>query len=108
MKGTKLYDYCIEKKYIEPNFVGDMTKMFGESPLSCFSKREKEIRYNIFLLGCLVSKLPKPFYDLGIWIIKHIKPNRFFRYIRQKVYLYYIENRIFKFSSKAKNIRKES
>jgi radical SAM superfamily enzyme YgiQ (UPF0313 family) len=107
MKGTQLYQYCIDKGYIDESFVGDMTKMFEKSPLSCFNAKEKNIRYNIFLLGCLVSKLPIGLYQLGMWVIKHIKPNRLFKWVRQQIYLYYIENKIFSFSTKAKEIRDE-
>jgi radical SAM superfamily enzyme YgiQ (UPF0313 family) len=107
MKGTQLYNYCLEKGYIDSSFVGDMTKMFERSPLSCFSKREKNIRYNIFLLGCLVSKLPACLYKLGLWVIINVKPNRFFRWMKPFVYRYYIENKIFTFSKQAKEIRDE-
>jgi radical SAM superfamily enzyme YgiQ (UPF0313 family) len=107
MKGTKLYDYCLKNKYITEEFIGDMTKMFEKSPLSCFSEQEKNIRYNIFLLGCFVSKLPQPFYSLGIWLIRNIKPNKFFKKIRQCVYQYYIENKIFLFSKESRRIISE-
>jgi anaerobic magnesium-protoporphyrin IX monomethyl ester cyclase len=108
MKGTRLYDYCVTNRYIDPDtFVGDMTHMFEESPLSCFSKREKQIRYNIYTLGCLVSKLPIPFYNMGIWIIKHVPPNKLFVFIRQFMYQYHIENKIFLFSKKSKKIKDE-
>jgi radical SAM superfamily enzyme YgiQ (UPF0313 family) len=108
MKGTKLYDYCLEKGYIDKNtFVGDMTHMFQKSPLSCFSEKEKNIRYNIYALGCLVSKLPKFLQDFGMWIIKTIPANRLFGFIRQCVYNYHIENKIFNFSKKDKEIKNE-
>jgi radical SAM superfamily enzyme YgiQ (UPF0313 family) len=108
MKGTKLYDYCLEHKYIDKDtFVGDMTHMFQKSPLSCFSEKEKNIRYNIYALGCLVSKLPKPLRILGMWIIKTLPANKLFGFIRQCVYNYHIENKIFNFSKKDKQIRNE-
>lgn len=107
MRGTQLYDYCIDRGYVDESFVGDMTQMFEKSPLSCFSQKEKDMRYNIFLLGCLVSKLPNFLYKFGIWIIKNIKPNRFFKWLKPYVYQYYIENKIFLFSKQAKEIRDE-
>jgi radical SAM superfamily enzyme YgiQ (UPF0313 family) len=108
MKGTKLYDYCLEHKYIDNNTkVGDMTHMFQKSPLNCFSEKEKNIRYNIYALGCLVSKLPKPLRNFGLWIIKTLPANRIFGFIRQRVYNYHIENKIFNFSKEAKEIKNE-
>jgi radical SAM superfamily enzyme YgiQ (UPF0313 family) len=107
MKGTRLYDYCIEKGYIEKTFIGDMTKMFEKSPLSCFDDRSKNIRYNVYLLGCLVSKLPKPLYSLGLWVINNIPPNAIFKFIRNRIYRYFIENKVFLFSKEAKELRNE-
>jgi len=108
MKGTKLYDYCIEHKYIDKDtFVGDMTHMFQKSPLNCFSEKEKNIRYNIYALGCLVSKLSGLSRYFGMWIIKNIPANRFFGFIRRCVYNYHIENKIFSFPKETKKIRNE-
>jgi anaerobic magnesium-protoporphyrin IX monomethyl ester cyclase len=107
MKGTQLYQYCLEKGYIDKSFKGDFIQNLERSPLSCFSKKEKDIRYNIFLLGCLVSKLPGFLYNLGMWVIIHIKPNKVFEWIKNMVYLYHLENKIYRFSGKAKSIRRE-
>lgn len=108
MKGTKLYDYCVEREYIDPDtFVGDMTHMFEKSPLSCFSEKEKNIRFNIYALGCLTSKLNGIPYKVMMWVIKNIPANKLFAFIRKYVYRYHIENKIFAFSEEDKEIRNE-
>jgi len=95
MKGTQLYKYCVERGYLPPDHKSDMSGCWGKTDLLCFSRRERDIRYNVFLLGAIVSKLPFPFCDLGMLIIKKVPPNRFFRKIRDVMYKYYIENKIF-------------
>ena len=104
MKGTKLYDYCLDKGYIDSSFMGDFIQNFEKSPLSCFTEKEKDIRYNIFLLGSLVAKLPDWLYGFGMWLITHIKPNRLFEWIRDKVYQYHIENKVYLISGKSKYV----
>jgi len=97
MKGTELYDYCLEHGLIDPKtHKSDMTGCYQTSTLSCFSKREKDIRLNIYLLGAIIAKLPFPFDKLAIQLIKIIPPNDLFRKMRQIYYKYSIENRIFK------------
>jgi radical SAM superfamily enzyme YgiQ (UPF0313 family) len=97
MKGTTLYDYCIEHKFIDKDtYKGDMTGCLQQSRLLCFSDKEKQIRYNIFLLGAVISKLPFPLDKMAIWLIKVIAPNRFFEKIREWFYDYSITHTIFK------------
>jgi len=97
MKGTELYRYCADKGYIDPNtHIGDMQGLFEPSKLLCFSQKEKDIGYNIYLLGSIVPKLPWPLYKLGIWLIKHIRPNKLFTWIHDKYYNYSISKTIFK------------
>ncbi len=100
MKGTQLYKYCAERGYLPPDHKSDMSGCWDRSNLLCFSEKEKDIRYNVFLLGALVSKLPFPFYNLGLFIIKNIPPNKLFRKIRDVIYGYYIENKIFSLNRK--------
>ena len=96
IKGTELYTYCAEKKIIDPLLhKSDMSGCSQKSTLSCFSEKEKNIRYNIFLLGAVIAKLPWPFHKLAILGIKHIAPNVVFKRIRQYVYEYYITKKIF-------------
>ena len=108
MRGTALYDYCLSKGYIDKGFVGDFIQGFERSPLSCFNKKDKDIRYNIFLLGSLVAKLPNCLYGLGMWVITHIKPNGLFEWIRNIVYKYHIENKVYLISGKSKHIEENN
>lgn len=100
IKGTELYDYCVERQLIDfRNYKGDMNDCTEKSNLLCFSEREKRIRYNIYLLGALITKLPQPFYVLALILIRIVPPNRFFKKIRSELYRYYIENKIYKVKS---------
>lgn len=97
MEKTELYDYCFEHKIIDPaTHKGDMSGCSEKSTLSCFSEKEKNIRYNIYLLGALISKLPKPLCNFVSFLIKIIPPNTIFKKLRQHFYKYSIENTIFK------------
>jgi anaerobic magnesium-protoporphyrin IX monomethyl ester cyclase len=96
MKGTKLYDYCVEKGYLDSEYIGDMSKITTKSPLKCFTKYDKDIRYNITLLGPIVAKLPWPLYRFGMFLIKKVPPNRVFKWIRNIYYKYSITHTIFK------------
>lgn len=98
MQGTELYDYCVNNKLIidEKQHKSDMTGCSEKSTLSCFSSKERDIRYNIYLLGAVIAKLPFPLDRLAIMMIKVVPPNSIFKKLRQSVYLYNIENKIFK------------
>jgi len=95
IKGTDLYKYCLNNNYIDRNYKGDMSNCSNKSPLNCFSERDKDIRYNIYLLGAVIAKLPYILLSIAIYIIKNVKPNKFFEIIRQKFYKYNIEKIIF-------------
>lgn len=98
MKGTQLYEYCVERRLIDPSWhQGDMSGCSLKSSLPCFSEKEKNTRYNIYLLGAFIVKIPYPFHKLAMWLIKIIPPNRFFKIIRSLLYEYYITHKIFKF-----------
>lgn len=97
MFGTDLYDYCLAHGLLDvDSHKSDMTGCSERSTLTCFSDKEKDIRFNIYLLGALISKLPFPLDSLAVQMIKVIPPNRLFKKLRQKIYLYYIEKKIFK------------
>lgn len=97
MLGTDLYDYCLERNFIDESVhKSDMAGCNEKSTLNCFSEREKNIRFNVYLTGAIIAKLPFPLDWLATQIIKVVPPNRFFRKLRQSVYLYHIENKIFK------------
>ncbi|MFC1521983.1 B12-binding domain-containing radical SAM protein [Elusimicrobiota bacterium] len=98
MERTDLYDYCVERNILDFNaHYGDMSGCLNRSALTCFSEKEKDIRYNIYLLGSLIPKLPYPLDRLAIAMIKVIPPNAVFKKIHYLVYGYYISHRIFKF-----------
>lgn len=96
MKGTKLYQYCLEKELIDPAYDSDMSGTGGRTELAGFTEKEKDIRLNIYLLGAVLAKLPYPLYKLGLFMVKHTPPNKLYGKIRNSFYLYSIENKIFK------------
>jgi len=97
MEGTTLFQYCAESKLIDPkNHKSDMTGCLEPSSLKCFNQRERNIRYNILLLGAVIAKLPFPFDKIALQLIKVIPPNSIFKKIRETFYKYSIENKIFK------------
>ena len=97
LKGTDLYTYCKEHKLIDPvTHKNDMAGCTLPSTLSCFSPRDRAVRYNIYLVGAVIAKLPRPLFDLGLLLIRIVPPNPFFKWIRRRFYKYNIENRIFK------------
>jgi len=109
MNGTALYSYCVERGYIDAaSYTGDMTGCSEKSTLLCFTEKEKNIRYNIYLLGALIAKLPRPFDKMAVWLIKIIPPNRLFQRVRANLYNYYISNKIFKFPKRGKQARSVS
>ncbi len=96
MKGTRLYNYCVDRGYIDSlTHIGDMTGCWEKSTLSCFTEKEKNIRYNIYLLGALIAKLPAPLYKTALSMINVIPPNQLFRKFHDAFLKYYIENKIF-------------
>jgi len=97
MKGTELYRYCAEKGLIDPaSYQADMTGLRSRPTMPCFTEKEKDIRYNIYLLGALIAKLPLPFQRAAIWLIKIVPPNKFFKKIHSTLYEHYLLNKIFK------------
>ncbi len=97
MEKTELYNYCISAGLIDSStYQGDMTGCSEKSTLSCFTEKEKDIRYNIYLLGALIVKLPYPLDKIALFVIKVIPPNKFFKKINGYLYNYYIKNKIFK------------
>ena len=94
VKGTELYDYCAEKKLIDvTTHKSDLTGCSQMSTLN-FPLKERQVRYNIYLLGALIAKLP--FYKLAIVAIRIIPPNKLFELIRKWIYEYNISKKIFK------------
>jgi len=100
MKGTDLFNYSFQKGYLDKNFNGYVTYEEVDPPFNYLSEKDKNIRKNIFCLGPIVSKMPLPFFQIGIFIIKHFKTRKIF-YTIQKWYLKYNrENIIFKIDKK--------
>lgn len=98
MKGTALYDYCVDRHYINPGFDADLSEAGARSVLRCFSEKDKDIRYNIFLLGPILARMPYPLYLVGVFLIKNSSPKRLYRVIRDRYLKYSIENTIFRVS----------
>jgi len=97
MKGTDLYNYCVEHGFIDPQtHKSDMAGCLEKSTLSCFSEHEKKVRYNVYLLGSVIAKIPFPWDKLAMALIKTVPPNRLFKRVRKWVYQYYITNKIYK------------
>lgn len=97
MKRTELYDYCVEKKIIDPTtHKGDMTGCHKKSTLSCFTEKEKNIRFNIYLLGAIITKLPFPLYNIAMELMKTVPPNSLFRKIHDYYLQYNLTHTIFK------------
>ena len=97
MIGTDLYDYALRMGLLDPaTHKSDMTGCYEPSTLKCFSQRERDVRYNIFLLGAVAAKLPWPLDRVALLAIKWLPPNRAFRWVRDRFYKYSIERRIFK------------
>ncbi len=97
MERTALYDYTVGHGLLDPNdHKSDLNGCSEKSSLECFTEKEKNIRYNVYLLGPIISKFPRPFDSLAIALIKIIPPNRLFKAIRNTYYQYMIENVIFK------------
>lgn len=93
VRKTELFDYCVEKKIIDPaTYNGDMG---GRSTLGCFSERDKDIRYNIYLLGPIIAKLPSPLYELALKLIQVVPPCKFFQRVQKAFYERMITRKIF-------------
>ena len=96
LKNTSLWHYCVEKGYINKDYEGQMDQCAGKSPLNCFSRREKDIRYNVFCLANVVSHWPTPFFQLGMLLIRYAPSNRLFKMMRDWGYRYALKTKIFK------------
>jgi radical SAM superfamily enzyme YgiQ (UPF0313 family) len=94
MQGTKLYETAL--KVLPSGYVGDMVDCDKQSPLTCWSRRDKGVRFNILLLGHLAAKAPWVLHGAMLWLIKHTKPNRFYQWLHDKMQKHYLENVIFK------------
>ncbi len=96
LKGTALYDYTLKHGLIDPeNHTNDMAGCTQMSTLRGWSRHDRQVRYNIFLVGAIISSLPFPLDWLATQAIKIVRPNDLFVRLRQAYYRYSIENRIF-------------
>ncbi len=96
LKNTELFDHCVENGLIDEDYDGGVEKVWGKSPLKCFSEREKDIRYNIFCLGPFAAKLPQPLSWIIMKMIKIFPSNKLFRKARDRYWEYTINRYIFK------------
>jgi hypothetical protein len=96
MEKTELYNYCVERKLLNPSmYVGDMSGCMERSKLSCFTEKEKDIRFNILLMGDLIAKLPSILAKIALLLIRVIPPNILFRKLNLYLYRYNMEHKIF-------------
>ena len=101
MEGTALYDRAVSHGLIDPGaHRSDMTNCHEKSLLNSFTDHEKSVQLNIYLLGAIAAKLPRPLDKLLVAVMKLVPPNRLFRFIRQRFYQYSIENVIFRLHAK--------
>lgn len=96
MPNTQLFNYCIKNNFIDSNFSLNGNPFTSKTVLNKFSKREKNIRYNILCLGAITAKMPFPLYNIFIFIIKNIPSNRLFKKIYDWYLKYIYKNVIFK------------
>ena len=97
MERTELYEYCVREGMIDPDeYQGDMSGCAEPSKLSCFSQHEKNVRYNVFLLGALLARLPFPLRQVGIIALRVIPPNIVFRKVFDWLYEYHMKHTRFK------------
>lgn len=112
MKNTDLYYYTIEEHHIDPaTLKSNMSDIVERSTLSCFTEKEKDIRYNVLLLGALIVRLPFPLDKAATFLIKALPPNILFKKINKYIVDYYYKNKIFKLSEdnlKAPRVLKQS
>jgi len=95
-KGTKLYDYSISHGLIDlSNYSQDLFGFGKPSQLVIFSQKEKDIRYNVYLLGAFASRLPNPFRWAVKLLIRHTRPNDFYMWVRNTYKKYYFDRGIF-------------
>lgn len=101
MEGTRLHAICEEKGLISPGSqAADLSGCSQQSRLNCFGEKEKGIRYNVFLLGAVIARLPWPLDVVATRLLRIIPPNRLFRWIRHAYYKHSIENNIFRLHDK--------
>jgi len=97
MEKTALFDYCAKNNLIDPSqYTGDMNGILKKSGLSGFTEKEIDIRYNVLLLGAIISRLPHPLMIAAIELIKFTKPNKLYKRLNEYYYQYSINNNIFR------------
>jgi hypothetical protein len=97
MEKTALFDYCAKNNLIDPSqYTGDMNGILKKSGLSGFTEKEIDIRYNVLLLGAIISRLPYPLMIAAIELIKFTKPNKLFKRLNEYYYQHSINNNIFR------------
>lgn len=99
IKKTDLYTYCEERNFLPKNFEensNEGNKFYSKSELTCFTEKEKDIRYNVLLLGSLLPNLNGVLYKFGVWLIKNVKPNFIFKFIWKAFDNYQIKHKIYR------------
>jgi len=94
--GTDLGDYCQRVGIYDPNKEDIQFGMRNMSPLTCFTKQEREAQYNICQLAIVAVKLP----FLRKLIVNHLinwKPNKVFFLIHYLFAIHAYGRKIFYF-----------
>jgi len=94
LKGTDLYDYCYDHNLIDI-YDKDLS-FYAPSKLSCFSKKEQEIRFNVNLMGAFLTKMPIPIDIIGVQLLRIIPNNKFFKKMYKFMYNHYMTKRIYR------------
>lgn len=100
--GTRLGEYCKEKGFFKADYDKIHMSYMFESPLSCFTKKEKKIQKNLSLLGTVVTW--QPFLKKMILSSLIYLPSNIFyiwAYILVKMYL--IKTKIYPFRLNSKD-----
>lgn len=96
LRGTALFQYCLERGYIPEGYDEADASFTGKSLLNCFSEKEKNTRLNVNLMGAVISKMPYPLDKIATRLIQHIPPNKLFREIHRRFYNHNMEHEIYK------------
>ncbi|KAF0144475.1 MAG: hypothetical protein FD156_1779 [Nitrospirae bacterium] len=96
-QGTEIWKYCEKHNLIDKNSLTTSNFFHSiqkKSALSCFSKKEKEVQWNLSLFFVMIIKL-RLLRRVLIWIAMNCKPNPFFAIISTIFKGYYLKKYIY-------------
>ena len=91
---TELGQKAIEMGFYEPNYQEMHTSYMFKSPLSCFTKREKNAHMNISVLGPVVVVFPR-LRNLIVHYLIYIRHNPSFTFIYYLIKMYILRKKIY-------------